>query len=207
YAYGFVACPRCSSSWGTWGGARCSWDKPGKVTCANGHELPDADHPDDGTGWKNPDGRVHYMVGSWNAWVTEQWTTRAIPALAHAYALTGEEKYADRAGLFLDLLASIYTESTAGSWDYPSSPPSGRFARPWYQVARTLAPFVEAYDLVYDSQSMLKPSLRPELEEGRQTRPTPQQRAVGTADENGQSWAGMTRRDNIYKNLMEDGAY
>ena len=207
YAYGFVACPRCSSSWGTWGGARCSWDKPGKVTCANGHELPDADHPDDGTGWKNPDGRVHYMVGSWNAWVTEQWTTRAIPALAHAYALTGEEKYADRAGLFLDLLASIYTESTAGSWDYPSSPPSGRFARPWYQVARTLAPFVEAYDLVYDSQSMLKPSLRPELEEGRQTRPTPQQRAVGTADENGQSWAGMTRRDNINKNLMEDGAY
>ena len=207
YAYGFVACPVCNSRWGTWAGASCSWDMPGTVTCAKGHELPDAQHPDDGTGWKNPDGRIHYFVGSWNAWVTELWTLRAIPALAHAYALTGEEQYAERAGFFLDALASIYAESASGSWDYPSRPPSGRFARPWYQVARNLVPFVEAYDLVYNSPSMQTPSLRPQLENTWPAGPTSQRRAVQTRDMKGVSWQGMTRRDNINKNLMEDGAY
>lgn len=207
YAYGFVACPTCDASWGTWGGARCSWDKPGKVTCVKGHETPDKDHPDDGTGWVGPDKRIHYIVGTWNAWVTEQWTLSAIPSLCHAYALTKEEKYAERAAFFLDALASTYAESTSGSWDYPSSPPSGRFARPWYQVSRNLVPFVEAYDLIYSSPALLEPSLRPALESKFPKGPTLQQRAVGTPDEHGLSWPGMTRRDNINKNLMENAAY
>jgi len=207
YAYGLTGCPICNSSLGTWGGARCRWDRPGKVECARGHVLPDDEHPDDGTGYRGSDGRIHYLIGVWNAWVTEQWTLNAIPALAHAYALTGEERYADRAAFFLDALASIYSESTAGSWDYPSSPPSGRFARPWYQVARTLVVFVEAYDLIYDSASLDKASLRPALEKSFPSGPTPQQRSVGTADAHGTSWEGMTRRDNIDLNLMQDGGY
>ncbi|HOM80908.1 MAG TPA: discoidin domain-containing protein [Armatimonadota bacterium] len=206
YAYGFTGCPICRSSWGTWGGARCSWDRPGTVQCTQGHILPDAKHPDDGSGYKGPDGRVHYFVGSWNAWVTEQWLN-AINRLGHAYALTGDERYAERAAFFLDALASIYAESTSGSWDYPSSPPSGRFARPWYQVARTLVPFVEGYDLIYTSKALDKPSLRPRLEKGFPKGPTLQQRVVGTPDARGKSWDGMTRRDNIDVNLMQDGAY
>lgn len=207
YAYGFTGCPICNASCGTWGGARCRWDRPGTVECARGHVLPDAEHPDDGTGYHGPDGRVHYLVGIWNAWVTEQWTTHAIPSLGHAYALTGDERYAERAAFFLDALASIYAESTSGSWDYPSSPPSGRLARPWYQVARTLVLFVEGYDLIYDSAALEKPSLRPTLEKTFPTGPTAQQRAVGTPDAHGVSWPGMTRRENIDLNLMGDGAY
>lgn len=207
YAYGITGCPLCGARWGTWGGARCSWDNPGHVTCPNGHLLPDAEHPDEGTGYRGPDGRVHYFVGSWNAWVTEQWTRWAIPSLARAYALTGEEKYAERAAFFLDALASIYPESTSGSWDYPSRPPSGRFARPWYQVARNLVVFVEAYDLIYQSAALDKPSRRPQLEKTWPPPPWPQTVAVGTPEAHGQSWPNMTRRENIDLNLMQDAAY
>lgn len=206
YAYGFTGCPICGASWGTWGSANCAWDRPGTVQCAKGHVLPDAAHPDDGTGYRGKDGRVHYFVGSWNAWVTEQWQS-GISSLAHAYALTGDERYAERAAFLLDALASIYAESTAGSWDYPSSPPSGRLARPWYQVARTLTPLVEAYDLIYASPAVEQPSLRPRLERSFPPSPTPQQRVVGTQDARGTSREGMTRRENIDVNLMQDGGY
>lgn len=207
YAYGFTGCPICGSSWGTWGGARCGWDRARTVRCAKGHVLPDADHPDDGTGYVAKDRRVHYFVGSWNAWGTEQWTRGALPSLAHAYALTGDEKYARRAAFFFDALASIFPESTSGSWDYPSRPPSGRFARPWYQVARNLVVYVEAYDLVYESEALDEPSLRPRLEAAFPERPTPQQRAAGTPDAKGRSWPNMTRRENVDLNMMQDAAY
>ena len=206
YAYGFTGCPICGASFGTWGGARCAWDKPGQVVCGSGHSLPDAAHPDDGTGYKAEDGRFHYFKGIWNSWVTEQWTQKAIPSLSYAYALTGDERYAERAAFFLDALASIYAESTAGSWDYPSSPPSGRFARPWYQVARTLVVFVEAYDLIYSSAVLDRPSLRPGLAARRPEGPTAQQRGVGRQDAFGMSRPDLTRRQNIDENLMIDGA-
>ncbi|MCP4646006.1 MAG: hypothetical protein GY851_36520, partial [bacterium] len=179
YAYGFTGCPITGKTFGTWAGARCSWDRPGKVMNGEGRLLPDEEYPDDGTGYKAPDGRMHYFTGIWNAWVTEQWTLRALPALSQAYLLTGDERYAQRGALLLDALASIYAESTSGSWDYPSNPPSGRFARPWYQVARTLVKFVDQYDFMYNSPAMDEVSLRP----------------------------GMTRRENIETYLIEDGAY
>ncbi|MHB8997473.1 MAG: discoidin domain-containing protein [Armatimonadota bacterium] len=177
FAYGFTGCPICKTSWGTWGGARCSWDKPGYVTCANGHVLPDAEHPDEGTGWKNPDGRIHYMVGSWNAWVVEQFQNWS-GALAVAYSLTGDEKYAEKAGFILDAIADIYPSCDKGSWDYPSTPPSGRLCRPWYQVARVLVKLVEYYDQVYNSKSLDQPSMT----------------------------EGLTRRENIERNMLKNGA-
>ena len=207
YAYGFTGCPICGSPCGTWGGARCTWDRPRTVVCAKGHSLPDEDHPDDGTGYAAIDKRIHYINGTWNAWVTEQWTRNALPSLAHAYALTGDEKYAERAALFIDTLASIYPESTSGSWDYPSRPPSGRFARPWYQVARNLVVYVDAYDLIYNSKALDKPSLRPRLANASPGGPTPQKRSVGTSDAKGQSWPDMTRRENVDINMMQDAAY
>lgn len=178
FAYGFTGCPICKTSWGTWGGARCSWDNPGHVTCGKGHVLPDAEHPDEGTGWKNPDGRIHYFVGSWNAWVTEKFIHEMAGNCAVAYSLTGDEKYARKAAFILDLVADIYPSCDAGSWDYPSNPPSGRLARPWYQVARVLVRLVDFYDQIYNSKSLDDPSVT----------------------------AGLTRRQNIERNMLKNGA-
>ncbi|MBU0608592.1 MAG: heparinase II/III-family protein, partial [Armatimonadetes bacterium] len=178
FAYGFTGCPICKSSWGTWGGARCSWDNPGHVTCNKGHVLPDADHPDPGTGYKGPDGRIHYFVGSWNAWVTEKYIHEMAGNCALAYSLTGDEKYARKAAFILDAIAGIYPSCDKGSWDYPSNPPSGRLARPWYQVARVLVRLVDFADQIYNSKSLDEPSLT----------------------------EGLTRRQNIERNMLLNGA-
>jgi len=178
FAYGFTGCPICGASWGTWGGARASFDKPGHVTCANGHILPDAEHPDKGTGYVGKDGRIHYFVGSYHAWVVETLTFKAADNLAYAYTLTGDERYAAKAALILDALAAIYPTCDKGSWDYPSNPPSGRFNRPWYQVARVLVHYVDQYDQIYNSKSLDTPSLK----------------------------AGLSKRQNIEENLLKNGA-
>jgi len=180
YAYGFTGDPSTGGNFGSsWAGARCSWDHPGQVMNSEGRWFPNEDYPDPGPGYKAEDGRMHYFVGIFNAWVTEQWTVNALPVLSEAYLLTRDEKYAERGTLLLDALASIYAESTSGSWDYPSNPPSGRLARPWYQVARTLVKYVDQFDFMYNSPSMDKPSLR----------------------------EGMTRRENIINYMLLDGAY
>src|ERR1019366_6042745 len=163
FAYGFTGCPICGSTWGTWGGAQASFDQPGQVTCIRGHTLPDAGHPDSGTGWVGQDKRVHYFVGSYNAWAVETLTFNAADSLTYAYTLTGDERYAAKASLILDALAAIYPSCDKGSWDYPSHPPSGRFNRPWYQVARVLVHYVDQYDQVFHSPSLEVPSFKPGL--------------------------------------------
>ncbi|MCD6351784.1 MAG: heparinase II/III family protein, partial [Armatimonadetes bacterium] len=178
FAYGFTGCPICGASFGTWGGARCSFDDPGHVVCANGHRLPDAEHPDPGTGYRAPDGRIHYFVGAYNSWAVETLAFKGVAPLVEVYTLTGDERYAAKAAVILDALADIYPTCTKGSWDYPSHPPSGRLNRPWYQVARVLVRYVDWYDRLYDSPSLDAPSVR----------------------------QGLTRRQNIERNLLMDGA-
>ncbi len=178
FAYGFTGCPRCGAKWGTWYSARASWDAPGKVTCTNGHTLPDAEHPDPGTGYRGKDGRIHYFVGSYNAWVVEMLTLRAADSLVHAYTLTGDERYAAKAALILDAIAAIYPSCDKGSWDYPSDPPSGRLNRPWYQVARVLIHYTNEYDQIAGSKALDTPS----------------------------ATAGLTKRRNIEENLLKNGA-
>ncbi len=178
FAYGFTGCPICGASFGMWDKARASFDNPGHVTCANGHVLPDAAHPDPGTGWVAPDGRIHYFVGSYNAWVIEKLTLTAAENLAYAYSLTGDDRCAAKAALILDAVASIYPSCDKGSWDYPSTPPSGRLDRPWYQVSRVLVRLIDHYDQIYNSSSLDQPSLT----------------------------AGLTRRQNIETNMLRNGA-
>ena len=204
YACGWTGCPVCGSRF-----ADCRWDLPRKTKCRKGHLLPDAAHPDDGAGYVAKDERVHYPVGFWNRWVTERWTRRALPALAHAYALTGDERYAERAAFFFDALASIYAESTNGPWDWPrpGSRQTGRFGRPGYQASRTLVVLVDAYDLIYSSSALGKPSLRPRLEKTFPPGPTPEQRLRSKKDVKAQSWEGMTRRENIDINMMQDAGH
>ncbi len=178
FAYGLTGCPICGAEWGFWEKARASFDNPGHVTCDNGHVLPDAAHPDAGTGWVGPDGRIHYFVGSYNAWVIEKLTLTAAENLAYAYSLTGDEHYASKAALILDAVADIYPSCDKGSWDYPSTPPSGRLDRPWYQVSRVLVRLIDHYDQIYHSASLDGPSLSP----------------------------GLTRRQNIETNMLRNGA-
>ncbi len=178
FAYGFTGCPICGSKWGTWGGANCSFDRPGTVKCSKGHLLPDAEHPDEGTGYVAPDGRIHYFVGSYNAWVVETYQ-KWCDWLSFAYTITGDEKYAETCAVLLDALAEIYPSCDAGSWDYPSKPPSGRLCRPWYQVARVLVTLVDYYDKIYNSAALDEPSFV----------------------------EGLTQRENIETNMLKNGAW
>jgi hypothetical protein len=178
FAYGFTGCPICGGAWGIWDKARASFDRPGTVTCENGHVLPDADHPDPGTGYIGPDGRCHYFVGSYNAWVIEKLTLDGAETLATAYSLTGDERFAAKAALILDAVAAIYPSCDKGSWDYPSNPPSGRLDRPWYQVSRVLVRLIDHYDRLHASPSLDRPSVV----------------------------SGLTRRRNIEDNMLRNGA-
>ncbi len=178
FAYGSTGCPICSAGWGTWGGANCSFDRPGTVKCRNGHILPDEDHPDDGTGYVAEDGRIHYFIGSYNAWVVEtyqKWCSQ----LSLAYTITGEENYAETCAVLLDALAEIYPHCTVGSWDYPSGHNTGRLCRPQYQTARVLVTLVAFYDAIYNSSTLDEPSFV----------------------------EGVTRRENIETNMMKNGAW
>ncbi len=177
FAVGISGCPICGGNWGPWARDGATFDNPGHVTCPNGHTLPDGGHPDDGTGHVGSDGRIHYFIGAYNAWVVETLTFEALENLVHAYSLTGDEKYAAKAAGILDSLAAIYPASHKGSWDYPSSPPSGRLDRPWYQASRVLIHYVDQYDQLFDSPSLDRPSVVP----------------------------GLTRRQNIEQNMLLDG--
>ncbi len=214
YAYGITGCPVCGGGFGRtrgfglWGEANCNWDRPRMVECSNCKSVfPNSDFPDEGSGFRAKDGRSFYFLGIWNSWVVEQWQMKAVPVLAQAYSLTGDGKYATRCAFFLDLVASIYPESTAGSWDYPSSPPSGRLARPWYQVSRVLHILAGVYDLIYEDRSLDEGSLRPRLEMKFPAKPWRQRRTVESVEGAGFSRPNLTRRENIDRNLMLDGAY
>ena len=112
------------------GRARCSFGAR-QVTCGKGHVLPDSDHP--------------IRVPATSA-PTDESTTSSVPttrrgavpvhrtAPSPAYTLTGQESLRLSRTF---LTACRPTRPATGPWDYPSNPPSGRFCRPWYQVART----------------------------------------------------------------------
>lgn len=177
FAYGFTGCPICGGRLGYWADADATFDDPGHVKCANKHRLPDDDHPDTGTGYLAKDGRIHYFVGSYNAWVVEQLTFKGAENLALAYTLTGDERYAEKAAVILDALAAVYAECNVGSWDYPEKVNTGRFNRPQYQVARVLVYYVGQYDQIRGSRVLDAPSVRP----------------------------GFTRRSNIEEQMIRDG--
>jgi hypothetical protein len=177
FAYGIVACPICGANWGPFGREGATFSNPGHVTCSNSHTMPDAEHPDGGKGYVGPDGRTHYFVGAYNAWVIETLTFKALENLVYAYSITGDERYASKGAVILDALAAIYPSCHKGPWDYPSNPPSGRLDRPWYQASRVLIHYVDLYDQLFNSPSLDQPSAAP----------------------------GLTRRRNIEQNMLLDG--
>lgn len=162
FAYGFAGCPVCGAGWPTWGaGGLVSLDNPGKVTCPKcKRTFPDADHPDPGTGWRDPkSGKTYYLVGCYNSRVAVTITLDALRTLSTCYALTRDPKYAHAAAVLYDKLADLYPTSTVGSIDYPDGARNtGRLERPQYQVARVLVYLAEYLDLLYDSPEFSAPS-------------------------------------------------
>jgi len=159
FAYGFAGCPECHATWPTWGsGGLCDLSRPKTAKCTSyGHIFPDAQHPDDGRGWKNPaDGRMHYFVGCSNTYVIQQ-VGAALDDLSTTYAITGDERYAHAAAVLFDQMAIIYPTCTVGSIDYPNAP-GGRFERTLYQVARMLVHYAREYDLLFNSPTLDQPS-------------------------------------------------
>jgi hypothetical protein len=180
FAYGFSGCPICGGKIGGWWGTQgcATFDDPGHVKCDKGHRLPDDAHPDAGEGWTDKSGKKYYFVGAYNAFVIDTLLTDALKPLCNAYALTGDAKYGNKAAMLLDELARLYPTCDKGSWDYPSNPPSGRFNRPWYQVARTLISYTNFYDILMMGDALNSPS----------------------------SVAGKTKRENIEQNMLLNGA-
>lgn len=136
------------------------WDSPGLVRSEGGHIYPDEEHPDDGTGWEDGQGNRYYFVARWNGFVVDE-LTEALEPLAYAYALSGDIRYARKAAVILDGLATVYPTATEGPLDYPGSKPGkegGRLERPFYQVARTLIRYVNTVDLIWDSGALDRPS-------------------------------------------------
>lgn len=161
FAYGFSGCPECGANWPWWGAnGVASFDRPGKATCPSCKRVfPDADHPDDGDGWKNPkDGKTYYFVGCYNSFAAQQVTLTILRDLAIAYAVTEDSKYSRAAATLYDALADTYPTATEGSADYPSDPNYGRLERPQYQVARVLVLLANYLDLLYESPEFAAPS-------------------------------------------------
>lgn len=136
------------------------WSAPGKVMCGSGRMLPNAEHPDDGTGWKDAQGNTHYFVARWNGFVIDDFT-KGLEPLAYAYVLSGDIKYAHTAAVILDAIATIYPTAVEGPLNYPGLSPGregGRLDRPYYQAARRLLWYVNAVDLIWNSGELDLPS-------------------------------------------------
>ncbi len=158
FAYGFAGCPACGASWPRFGAGLCSFDKPGKVTCNGcGAVFPNGEegspYRDPGTGVEI-EGHMYYFKGIWHAWVINQYK-RMLFALSHAYALTGEERYAERAALIYDAMATL-APSTVGPRDNmrPHQTKVGIFHYYTQQLTENLRSYLLYYDLLYYAGTM-----------------------------------------------------
>lgn len=104
--------------------------KPWKMICpVSGEEYPSNDfgaylasgmvdgpdrsgltgeHPDDGYGWKAPDGEEYYFIAEYAERVFLEWIRPGATALARAYLLTGDRRYAHKAAILLYRIAEEY---------------------------------------------------------------------------------------------------
>lgn len=149
------------------------FDKPFQLECPIGHETYPSndflawyrsgyqdkaalggDYSDDGWGWINPQtGERQWLVAYANHWTWSKFTLPGMTALAEAYQLTGERRYADRCVAMLARMADIYP-----GLDYEPQSRYGHlnpgyrgklFNRIW--ETSTIARLAEAYDAVWET--------------------------------------------------------
>lgn len=69
----------------------------------------DTSHVDDGRGWKDPrTGEKSWFVAYFNHWMWHKHLVPGVNYLAQAYLLTGDERYARKAGVMLKRIAEVY---------------------------------------------------------------------------------------------------
>ncbi|MGI6086652.1 MAG: heparinase II/III domain-containing protein [Kiritimatiellia bacterium] len=147
----YLLCPLCGERLHAVG-----FEDPHQVVCKNRHKFPDAEHPDDGQGWFNPDtGKRHCFLGVYNSSCVKKLMDSVLKSLCYMYVLSGEEKYAHKAALILDCIASL-DPACDGPVDYPGG---GRMQASQYQVAFCLSShYAPAYDILCMSESFSGPS-------------------------------------------------
>jgi hypothetical protein len=183
FAYGQTGCPIDNTAWPNFGsGGVADFSRPLVLQCPNGH-LIDIDDPtspyyDPGPGIAI-DGVRYYLRGIWNAYVTNQlagWgsDSGAVQMLAYAYALTGDTRYAHKAMVIMDALATL-SPTTIGPRDFVSSETQVQGRLHWLTsiVYRSRIHLVNAYDIVYHGVAADEPSptfsgrsLRENIEQG-----------------------------------------
>lgn len=162
-----------------WGG----WAHPHVMYDTKGVAYPNEQWPDKGQGVSDPKtGKKFYFVAQANGQITQQLDKEIFPALADAWALSGDKKYAHIATVLLDAVAAVYPTNRRGPMDYPTSAGDmdrgGRLDRPYYQVARGLMNYGFCIDMIADSGELDAPS----------------------------SYAkGQSIKDNVIRNLLWDG--
>jgi hypothetical protein len=169
FSYGVAGCPKCGKDWGRFGLLVASFDRPLKLICPDCKTEFDLEHPaepyaDSGDGIV-VNGRRFWLRGVWNAFVVDQmWSgfsadNAAIVNLADAYSLTGDERYAKKAIVIMDALATL-SPQTKGPQDFATNPngDEGRLQHLTSIFFRAVVHFARALDLVGRHDDLLKPS-------------------------------------------------
>ena len=183
---------------------KLDWNKPLTITCPVGGEVyptndfygtytdPNKtfgdelkqDYADDGWGWIAPNGERYWLVGYACHWWWRNFVLPGVLNLSRAYVLTGEEKYAHKAALMLDKIATHYPDM-----DYESQSRYGSLTAGAYNgkilnliwETFVLTDLAEAYDSIF-------PAIDADAE---------LQRALGKS--------GEEIRANIETNLLQEG--
>ncbi len=167
---GFPGCPICGKQIFKVGGGFYPWkydrEHPWKVQCPScGTWFPtndfatyytndmqgqcdmSGDFPDDGSGWKDENGLLHYFVGHWCQ--HQRWADviRAIGDLGELFLLTEDATYARAGAILLSRFATVYPDM-----DYPKQSNYSADGRvlPWcWENTSVVMPVAIAYDSLW----------------------------------------------------------
>jgi hypothetical protein len=113
FAVSASGCPICGKKILQMGGDY-AWivdpHNPLHIKCpVDGTVFPNKDYPDDGWGWKDPKtGEKFWFVAYANHWLIHGKLVPGLQAMAQAYILTGDKKYAHKSAVIIHRIAQIY---------------------------------------------------------------------------------------------------
>jgi hypothetical protein len=169
FAYGTAGCPHCGKSWGNFGKTVADLDRPLRLECPHCRTVFDLENPsgpyaDTGEGI-TVNGQRFWPRGVWNGFVVNQmWSAfepenAAIKNLADAYSLTGDARYAHKAVVIMDALATL-SPHTNGPRDFVPDPNTdqGRLQHLTSIFFRADVPFARALDQLGSFPALFTPS-------------------------------------------------